>query len=144
MAFEDIYRGYVLIDSSALIALIDSRDQNHDFSALALEELKKDVNVRLFICNLTIYETFTRLRYDVGWDAARGVWLTITNTMRASRIEFPGALEEKTKDILDMYRVHKLSFHDAGCAAVMLKNKIGRVFSFDSHFDLSGFERFPG
>jgi predicted nucleic acid-binding protein len=144
VAFDDIYRGYVLVDTSALIALIDKHDQNHSCSTQALTALTNDVNVRLFVCNLTIYETYTRLRYDRDWVTAKEVWNTIAQVIKARRIEFvSGVFEEKTRDILKTYRFQKLSFHDAGCAALMLENKIGRIFSFDSDFDIVGFERFP-
>jgi len=143
VAFDDIYRGYVLVDSSALIALIDERDQNHDYSTLALTELNGDAKVRLFVCNLTIYETYTRLRYDRSWETAKEVWNTISQVMKARRIDYAGVLEEKTRGILETYRFLKLSFHDAGCAALMLENKIGRVFTFDTDFDIVGFDRFP-
>ena len=107
MAFDDIYRGYVLVDSSALIALIDERDQNHDYSTLALTELNGDAKVRLFVCNLTIYETYTRLRYDRSWETAKEVWNTISQVMKARRIDYAGVLEEKTRGILETYRFLK-------------------------------------
>ena len=143
MTFDDIYRGYILVDTSALVALIDKRDQYHDYSTQALTQLSGDTNVRLFVCNLTIYETYTRLRYNQSWETAREVWSTITQVMKAKRIDYARGLEEKTRGILKTYRYLTLSFHDAGCAALMLENKIGRVFTFDRHFDSVGFERFP-
>ena len=143
MAFEDLYRGYILIDSSALIALIDDHDQYHDYSILASEELAKDANVRLFICNLTLYETYSHLRRRLSWEKATQVWSMISTRIRPRKIEFRSFYETKTREILQIYRAHDLSFHDAGCAAIMIENKIARVFTFDSDFSIIGFERYP-
>lgn len=143
MAFEDIYRGYVLIDSSALIALIDEQDPNHDYSVLALDDLKNDSNIRLFLCNLTIYETYTRLRYWFNWEKAVQVWNTISTRIQPRRLEYRVSYEQRTREILENYRSHELSFHDAGCAALMTESKIGRVFTFDNDFSVIGFECYP-
>lgn len=143
MAFDDIYRGYVLIDSSALIALINGQDPNHDYSVLALDDLKKDANVRLFLCNLTIYETYTRLRYWFNWEKAVQVWDTISTAIQPRHLEYRASYEYKTREILETYRSHELSFHDAGCAVLMSERKIGRVFTFDDDFSVIGFERYP-
>ena len=143
MAFEDIYRGYVLIDSSALIALINEQDANHDYSVFALDDLKKDTNVRLFLCNLTIYETYTRLRYRFNWEKAVQVWSTISPRIQPRLIEYRASYEQRTREILENYRPHELSFHDAACAAMMTESKIGRVFTFDNDFSVIGFECYP-
>jgi len=143
VAFEDIYDGYVLIDTSALVALIDDNDQNHDYGVLALKELKADINVRLFVCNLTIYETYTRLRYKFHWAKAEEVWGTISTEIQPRRIEYRASYEGRTREILQNYRAYKLSFHDAGCAAIMIEAKIARVFTFDTDFSIIGFARYP-
>ena len=143
MAFEDIYRGYILVDSSGLIALIDNRDQYHDHYDLALDELTRDASVRLFVCNLTLYETYSHLRRRFTWEKATELWSLISTRMHPRRLEFRSLHEGKTREILQTYRAHDLSFHDAGCAAMMIENKIGRVFTFDSDFSIIGFERYP-
>jgi len=142
VVFEDIYRTYVLVDSSALIALIDARDQNHNYSIVGLNELRKDSDTRLFICNLTIYETYTHLRYKFDWDRATRVWSMISR-LQHTYLEFRSSYEQKTKEILEIHRAYSVSFHDAGCAAIMLDKKIGRVFTFDNDFSVIGFERYP-
>jgi len=143
VVFEEIYRGYVLVDSSALIALIDEQDQNHDYSLVALNELIDNADIRLFVCNLTIYETYTRLRYRFNWAKARRAWDSTLLRSQPTYLEFRSSYELKTQEILETYRAHTLSFHDAGCAAVMLDKKIGRVFTFDYDFSVIGFERYP-
>ena len=143
MVFEDIYRGYVLIDSSALIALLDDHDQYHDYSILALDELAGDASVRLFICNLTLYETYSYLRRHFTWEKANLLWNVIAERIRPRCLEFRSSYEEKTREILQLYRGHNLSFHDAGCATIMIEKSIGRVFTFDSDFSIIGFERYP-
>lgn len=143
MVFEDIYRGYLLFDSSALIALIDDRDQYHEYSKLALQELDSDANVRLFICNLTLYETYTHLRRQFSWEKATEVWTLVSRRIRPRRLELRSADEPTTREILQLYRSYDISFHDAGCAAIMIANKIARVFTFDSDFSIIGFERYP-
>jgi predicted nucleic acid-binding protein len=48
------------------------------------------------------------------------------------------------KQLLMKYKDQKLSFHDALCVSVMKREGIFRIFTFDKHFWLFGFEVFPG
>jgi predicted nucleic acid-binding protein len=45
---------------------------------------------------------------------------------------------------LEKYSDQKISFHDALCAAVMLRIGAYRAFAFDKHFWIMGFEMLPG
>jgi len=141
LAFEEIYRGYILIDTSAIYALLNKSDSRHQEAQEALEVLNGEEH-KLFVCNLTIYESFTRLRYDVGWDVAAELWRFLSIT-KPNYIEFQRSNEEDTYKLLSNYRGIKLSYHDAGCSVLMLKHRIGRIFSFDDDFNCLGFERYP-
>lgn len=52
--------------------------------------------------------------------------------------------EVRAVTLLTQYSDHRLSFHDALCAAVMLRVGIPSIFTFDSDFYALGFIVLPG
>ena len=46
--------------------------------------------------------------------------------------------------MLTKYGEHKISHHDALCAAVMLRTRIYQIFTFDRDFQILGFQVIPG
>ena len=135
-----IYSDFALIDTSAVIALEDSRE-NHHREAKRFFEAQSGLTWAAV--NVTSHETFTRIRYrrDVvsalsGFDFLR--------TGGVVGLDFEKADEAKARDLLIQYGDHKISFHDALCAAVMHRNGIYRIFTFDKDFWILGFEVVPG
>ena len=134
-----LYSHIALIDSSAVIALEDSRE-NHHLEARRFFKAQKGLTWAAV--NVTWHETFTRIRYrrDVvsalsGFDFLRAGGIVGLN--------FEKADEVKARDLLIQYGDHKISFHDALCAAVMHRNGIYRIFTFDKDFWILGFQVLP-
>ncbi len=94
------------------------------------------------VLNETSHETFTRARYDFGYRAAAELYAFLRER-DLTVLTFDEADEAKALDVLSRYEEHTLSFHDALCAAIMLRYGIYRVFAFDKHFATLGFEVFP-
>lgn len=133
-----VYDGMIAVDTSAVIALHDPQDQFHDQACRFFEDSTGFVWMAL---NVTTHELFTRVRYDAGLPKA----LSGYDFMRGFRIlQFDADDEISARQLLEKYGDQTLSFHDALCAAVMLREGIFRVFSFDRDFWLFGFEVLPG
>ena len=135
------FSGAILIDTSAAIALRDAADRYHVDARRFFDDPGEDV----FWCclNATSQETFTRLRYDKGFNRA----LEAYHFLRGGNVHhlaFDASDEARTVDLLRKYQSKVLSFHDALCASVMLRESMFRVFTFDSDFWCFGFEVLPG
>jgi uncharacterized protein len=127
-----------LIDTSAVIALLDDREALHTDARHFLEDCPLD----WASVDLTAHETFTRLRArtDVvrgfrGFDFLR-TDLTVINFLRDDEL--------RARSILEKYADHSISYHDAACAAVMLRSGIYKIFTFDRDFLILGFQIIPG
>jgi predicted nucleic acid-binding protein len=135
-----VYDRMIAVDTSAVIALLDSEDQFHE---LAQQFFENAQGFTWLAVNITSHELFTRVRYDEDlptalsrYDFIRGEGFDILN--------FDTDDEIFARQLLEKYNDQTLSFHDALCAAVMLREGIFKVFSFDRDFWVLGFEVFPG
>lgn len=133
-------REAILIDTSAAIALADRNDQFHKAAESFYESTTDVVWATL---NTTAHETYTRARYDLGFDKALELYDYLTGEPLLC-MPFIAEDERVARDHLVRFREHKLSFHDALFAAVMKRKGIYRAFAFDYHFWLFGFEVMPG
>ena len=135
-----LYDGLVLIDTSAVVALLDDSDQFHEDATLFFEN---PPNVRWISLNVTAHETFTRLRYNHS--IARGIQgydFLRSDSVRVLHFEEDDDLQ--AKQLLEKYNDQVLSYHGALCAAVMISTGIYKVFGFDKDFFVFGFELLPG
>lgn len=130
----------IFIDTSAVIALQDPDDQFHQ---AAQNFFRLTTDVVWASLNATTHETYTRLRYDLGFDSAFRIfdWLSKKEILCTS---FDAEDEQKAREHLEFLKDHKLSFHDALLAAAMKRLGVYRVFAFDYHFWHLGFEVLPG
>ena len=137
MHLNNLKYNYILIDTSALVSIIDENDTNHEIAKIAYSEIKK--KLKIFICSFTIHETYTRLRYNSGYSKALALFTWLMENLNVEKINWEEQFDLGAKDIIENHRGLKLSFHDALCAFCMLENQIGRIFSFDDDFFNMGF-----
>ena len=137
---RSLTRSAVFVDTSAIIALNSPSDQFHDS---AKQYFQSQSGVRWVVMNATTHESFTRVRYDTNLEKALRVydWLRSSNFLN---ISFGRLDEDRARDILERYHDQTFSFHDALCAATMIRVGLYRIFSFDSHFWSMGFQVEPG
>lgn len=134
-----LYAGIALVDTSAAIALKDPADDFHTEATAFFESTSSLVWTYL---NITAHETFTRRRYDQGLAPALESFDHVRESFRV--LDFQPEDEDRARSLLSSYSDQVLSFHDALCAAVMLRHGIAKVFTFDSDFWILGFEVVPG
>ena len=134
-----VYEHIALVDTSAVIALHDPTDRFH---AVA-QEFLQTTELALVSLNVTAHEAYTRGRYDTGLDRACAHFDFMRSSLFA-RLCFTKYDEDKAYEMLMKYADQQLSFHDALCGAVMLREGIYKVFAFDRDFFSFGFELLPG
>ena len=125
----------VLVDTSAVFALIDRKDANHAAAKSRLRSLKKTRSEPI-LTNFLVSECHALLLARIGHEVARQ-WL-LTNVWRVEPV-LPSD-EQHARDIIRRCTDKGYSYTDATSFAVMERLGLVRVFSFDRHFKQYGFE----
>lgn len=130
----------VFIDTSAIYALLNLKDENHTKAVNYYEILKKK-NAIIITTNYIIDETYTLLMIRKGQEFA-------VDFIDKLRITFNIFYIEKTDDdqaieILKKYIDKNFSFTDAVSFHIMKSNNIKTAFAFDKHFIQAGFKTLP-
>ena len=132
----------IFIDTGAFLARHLSRDRYHGQA----NSVWKSIQNKREVCmtsNFVLDETFTLLGRRAGYgfaaQRARNIyaseWL---NILRPNKDD-----EKKAIDIFEKYSDHRLSFTDCISFVLMQSKKIKRVFTFDHHFQIFGFQIYP-
>lgn len=136
----------VFVDTSGWIALLSSSDRLHDRAVERYDQLASE-GARLVTNNYVVDETATRLRYDLGIDAAlrfRSMLLQAAESGRL-RVEWVDErIEAEAWRLLEQFGDVKLSLTDATCAATARAAHIDEVFGCDRDFEALGFVVLPG
>lgn len=119
----------VLVDTSAIYALIDRDDTYHRKAAAILRSLPRR-GLRPLLTNFIIAETHVLLLSCLGAETARN-WLLSQIWPVEPVIPHD---EEKAKDIIRRYVDKTFSYADATSFALMERLGIKEAFAFDPHF----------
>ena len=131
-------RRAVLWDSSAILALLDADDADHQRSVSVASRIAEEEQPS-FITNYIEVETHALLLRKLGRALARE-WL-LSGGLPVVRV-LPKE-EELAKELLARYQDKDWSLCDAMSFAVLERRGVGFAFSFDSHFRQYGrFELF--
>lgn len=128
-----------LFDTSAVIALHDPGEPRHSDVREAFTRLN---DVQWAVLDLTSHECFTRVRNLQGWRSAMEHY----DFLRGGNlrlIRFHESDESEAIQLLTRFQDHSISFHDALCAAAMLRSGIFRILTLDADFTILGFESIP-
>lgn len=126
------------IDTGAFIALNNSNDQYfNDANKIA----KSLGGYKFVISDAIITETYTILRYRLGFHTANRFLRTVLESNEYDIVEITSSLRSKTMELLQKYSDHKISYCDALTVAVMKQKEIDVIFAFDHHFELMGTRR---
>jgi predicted nucleic acid-binding protein len=123
----------VLVDTSAIYALIDADDASHRAARTGLDRIRKRRD-EPFITNLILAECHALLLARLGPGIARR-WLstTVWPVERSTADD-----EDAAKEIVMTQTDKRYSFTDAVSFAIVKRLRIRAVFAFDRHFTQFG------
>jgi predicted nucleic acid-binding protein len=127
----------VLIDTSALFALVDQRDDRH---AEIIDALHRHRDEEIAVTNYVAVETLSLAHRRLGMDAVRGLQRTAMTSLPmlwTTAIEHTHAVEA----FLDSGR--SLSLVDCSTMATMRARNIESIIAFDDDFRRAGFRVIP-
>lgn len=123
----------IIIDTSAMYALLDKSDSFHEQAKELFSKLSKD-NLDISITNFIVAECHAIICTRFGHELARK-WLQnlYWPVERVSEED-----EKKAKEIIISYTDKSFSYTDATTFAVMERLGITKVLTFDQHFNQYG------
>jgi len=135
----------IFVDTSAFLALVNEKDNNHVAAKQFLEDIKNGkIRVKKIITSdYIIDETITRIRYSVGHKEAVEWGKDILASKVIEKIEIQKEIFGLAWELFQTYEDKKLSFTDCTSFALMKKKGIEKVFSFDEDFARLGFVLIP-
>jgi uncharacterized protein len=125
----------ILVDTSAVYALLDADDRWHGAAREAFEAIKARREEPL-LTNFLVAECHALLLARLGSDVARR-WL-FGNAWPIERVTARD--EERAAEIIRRYEDKTFSYTDAASFAVMERLGIRRAVAFDPHYRQYGFE----
>ena len=123
------------VDSSALIALNNPKDQYHENAI----EIAHQLNQRqLVVSDAVLTETYTFLRYQSGYRVASNFLKIVLGGPSFIIAEVASSTRMATMTLLGQFRNYKISYCDALSVVIMKEQNIDQIFSFDHHFEMMG------
>ena len=135
----------VYVDTGAFIALIWSRDRQHEVVLAQYGRLREE-RARLVTSDPVIAETATRLRYDAGLEAAKTFGAVIRAAAAAGTLDVRESnddLRARAFDVMSRYDGLALSYADCVGAAVAQEFRADAVLGLDNDFPIMGFALEP-
>lgn len=132
----------IFIDTGAFIARHVAEDRLHARAAAGWDELARE-RTPAFTGTLVLSETFTLLSRRAGYAfaAQRARHIFDSGALTVLR---PGEREDREALVFfEKFADQGVSFADCSSFALMRRHGIKRVFTFDRHFALAGFEVWP-
>ena len=130
----------VLIDTSGVLAVLDSGDRFHEQACETWAELVCS-RTPLFITNYTVVELTAVAQRKLGMDAVSRIYSSFVPGMAVIFVD--AAVHDRAVAALLAANRRPLSLVDCTSFAVLHGIGIGRVFTFDPHFAEQGFEVVP-
>jgi len=121
-----------LIDSGALLAMLDARDKYHtDADAF----IKAHVDAIFYMPDTIFAETMTLVKARLGTEAAIKLGESIRQSTQFIIVPLADADREATWEIFSGYKDKAWSYADCSILATARRLQINTVFSFDHHID---------
>ncbi len=132
----------IYIDTDPILARHLSKDQYHGQAISFWNSIQKKGEACM-TSNFVLDEAFSLLgrRAGYGFAAQRARNIYASQSLTILR---PNKNDElKAIDFFEKYSDHRLSFTDCISFVLMQSKKIKRVFTFDHHFQILGFQKYP-
>lgn len=138
--------GKIFIDSSAWIAYSFQKEIQHKDFVQLINQANKSKSI-LYTSNDVIDETYTRLRYYVGWHIAKK-FIDYFHSLQRSKFLIQLWTNEKIQSeafrLLNKFNDHDLSLTDATSTTLMHNSGIITILTTDyKHFTTLGFRVLP-
>ncbi len=132
----------IFVDAGPILARYLEDDQYHEVALAAWDRLERN-GERFVLSSLVLAESLNLLaqRADPAFSASKGRHLLGSEMFRVLRPELEH--EAQALWMMSKFSDQKVGFTDCVSFALMKAHGIRRAFTFDRHFDLLGFERFP-
>lgn len=124
----------IILDTSAIYALLDKSDDNHQKAKKLFINLSKE-NFNILISNFILAECHAIISGRLGHELARK-WLQ-NQCWPVERITEED--EKRAQEIIFTFTDKSFSYTDATTFAIMERLGITKVFAFDQHFAQFGF-----
>lgn len=126
-------RRAVLLDSSAILALLDASDVNHRTAVSVATSLGKEKRP-VFLTSALVFEAHARLLRKLGRTVARE-WL-----LRSGLAVVRATMEEEAaaRELISLHEDKDWSLCDALSFVVVERRRAAGAFSFDHHFRQAG------
>jgi predicted nucleic acid-binding protein len=130
----------ILVDTSALYAVIDRDDHNHPVAKATWRELLEKEET-LLVTNYVVVETTALAQHRLGMEAVRVLCGDIVPVLEVHWITEADHLHAQNALLASDRR--KLSLVDCSSFHVMRTRMLRRAFAFDPHFREQGFDLLP-
>jgi predicted nucleic acid-binding protein len=131
----------IFVDTSALYAVLDADDENHQRAKRAWTDLVEREE-RLVCNNYVLVETFALVQHRLGMEAVRTLQQDILPVLHVEWVDESSHHAGGTAMLTAARR--KLSLVDCVSFEVMRQLGIKTAFTFDPHFAEQGFRCIPG
>ena len=126
----------VFLDTSAILALMNPKDERHRRAKRAFEALRAE-RAPLLTTSFVLVETYALLGRRLGLEAVRAFRADLAPLAAITWVDEPTF--EGGLDLLLDRKMRKLSLVDAVSFLVMRQRGLERAFAFDPHFEEEGF-----
>jgi predicted nucleic acid-binding protein len=131
----------IFLDSSALVAMADSRDPDHAAVTCFIQAIKDQAS--LITTDYVLDEAVTVVKRRYGYEAA----VRLGRKLRASDFcryyVLTAEDEAATWSIFEKYDDKAWSYTDCSCLAVVQRLALTEVLSLDAHFRQMGVQVWP-
>ena len=132
----------LIIDTSALYAVVDKRDPNHIRASHFLRSFTKEGT--FILSNHVFDEIMTLAKMRLGMHVALQLGIRLRNSRYMEMIVFGQREEIATWSIFSRYTDKGWSYTDCASLALARQMDIDGAFAFDHHFRQMGLQVFPG
>ena len=126
----------IFVDTSAFVAIHDSKDPHYDSSQKIIEKLIPQ-KASLITTNYVLTESYTVISQKVGKDKAISFKESFDPSILIVRVE--EELEEAAWQIFKEIKSKNVSFIDCTSFAIMKSYGVREAFAFDEDFKKAGF-----
>jgi predicted nucleic acid-binding protein len=126
----------VFADTSALLALLNAKDENHARAERAFANLRAR-RAPLMSTSFVLVETYALIGRRLGLDAVRSFRADLAPLIDVVWVD--EALHNAGLDVLLDRRQRLLSLVDAVSFVAMRQANVAEAFAFDPHFEQEGF-----